>query len=279
MTHIIPTAMLFVPGDRPDRLAKAAATGADAIVMDLEDAVIPDNKTSSRTTLATLSAFDVPLFVRCNGTDSQWCADDLRAIRDSVAAGVIVPKSESPDQIDAVQAVLGPDAFIIALVETARGIDQLADILAHPGVAVCAFGHLDFALDLGTSPDWEPLLYARHQLVLQSRLANKPKPLDGVSVEIDDIDAVSHAAQRARAMGFGGKLLIHPTHVAPAMAAFVPDQQAYEWACAAVGQSQSGAAVKMDGQMLDLPVIKKAKQIIRDYENHNKKIHSRFDRE
>ena len=270
MTHIIPTTMLFVPGDRPDRLAKAAATGADAIVMDLEDAVIAENKAACRHTLASLTAFDVPLFIRCNGTDSEWFADDLLAIRDSVATGVIVPKSETPDQIDAVQAVLGSDAFIIALVETARGIDQLAALLAHPGVAVCAFGHLDFALDLGTSPDWEPLLYARHQLVLQSRLAHKPKPLDGVSVEIDDLDAVSHAAMRARAMGFGGKLLIHPNHVEPAMAAFVPDEDTYQWALAALEKSEAGAAAKMDGQMLDLPVIKKAKQIIRDYENHSK---------
>lgn len=270
MTHMIPKTMLFVPGDRPDRLEKAARTGADAIVMDLEDAVIPDNKVACRATLSSLSAFDVPLFVRCNGTDSEWFAEDLAVIRDSVATGVIVPKSETPDQIEAVQAVLGKDSFIIALVETARGIDQLAKILSHPGVAVCAFGHLDFALDLGTSPDWEPLLMARHQLVLQSRLANKPKPLDGVSVEIDDIDAVSNASMRARAMGFGGKLLIHPNHVQPAMAAFVPDKATYEWALAAVGQSDAGAAVKMDGQMLDLPVIKKAKQIIRDYENHNK---------
>jgi citrate lyase subunit beta/citryl-CoA lyase len=270
MTHIIPTTMLFVPGDRPDRLTKAAVTGADAIVMDLEDAVIPENKAACHATLESLAAFDVPLFVRCNGTDSAWFADDLATIADSVAAGVIVPKTETPDQIDAVQAVLGKHAFIIALVETARGIANLADILAHSGVAVCAFGHLDFALDLGTSPDWEPLLYARHQLVLQSRLANKPKPLDGVSVEIDDIDAVSASAMRARAMGFGGKLLIHPNHVDPVMAAFVPDKQAYQWALAAVGQSEAGAAAKMDGQMLDLPVIKKAKQIIRDYENHNK---------
>lgn len=270
MTHIIPTTMLFVPGDRPDRLEKAAATGADAIVMDLEDAVIPDNKAACRSTLSTLTTFDVPLFVRCNGTDSAWFADDLVAICDSVAAGIIVPKSETPDQIDAVQAVLGKDAFIIALVETARGIDQLPDILGHSGVAVCAFGHLDFALDLGTSPDWEPLLFARHQLVLQSRLANKPKPLDGVSVEINDIDAVSHAALRARAMGFGGKLLIHPNHVAPVMAAFIPDKESYQWALAAVAQSDAGAAAKMDGQMLDLPVIKKAKQIIKDYETHNK---------
>ena len=270
MTHIIPTTMLFVPGDRPDRLEKAAITGANAMVMDLEDAVIPENKAACLATLSSLSAFDVPLFVRCNATDSQWFADDMACIRDCVAAGVIVPKSETSDQIDAVQAVLGMDAFIIALVETALGIDNLAAILAHPGVAVCAFGHLDFALDLGTSPDWEPLLYARHQLVMQSRLANKPKPLDGVSVEINDIDAVSKAAMRARAMGFGGKLLIHPKHVEPAMTAFVPDRETYQWALAAVGQSDKGAVVKMDGQMLDLPVIKKAKQIIRDYENHNK---------
>lgn len=270
MTHIIPTTMLFVPGDRPDRLEKASRTGANAIVMDLEDAVIPENKAACLATLSSLSTFDVPLFVRCNATDSEWFTDDLTCIRDSVAAGVIVPKSETPDQIDAVQAVLGMDAFIIALVETARGIDNLAATLAHSGVAVCAFGHLDFALDLGTSPDWEPLLFARHQLVMQSRLANKPKPLDGVSVEINDLDAVSNAAIRARAMGFGGKLLIHPDHVEPAMAAFVPDRETYQWALAAIASSDKGAAVKMDGQMLDLPVIKKAKQIIRDYENHNK---------
>jgi citrate lyase subunit beta/citryl-CoA lyase len=140
--------------------------------------------------------------------------------------------------------------------------------LAHPNVPLCAFGHLDFSLDIGASDAWENLVFVRSQLVLQSRLAGTAPPLDGVTVSFDEPAIVSAEARRARDLGFGGKLLIHPRQVAPAQAVFQPNQADYDWALsvlAAVGNCQS--AVKLDGAMIDLPVIKRAERIKQDFES------------
>ena len=130
-----------------------------------------------------------------------------------------------------------------------------------------AFGHLDFSLDIGASSDWENLLFARSQLVLQSRLAGAAPPLDGVTVSFDDPEIVSNEARRARDLGFGGKLLVHPRQVAPAQAVFKPSEDDYKWALSVLDAvADSRSAVKLDGAMIDMPVIKRAERIKQDFE-------------
>ena len=263
-----PKSPLFVPGHRADIVPKAAASGADMVIIDLEDAVAEGDKPAARAHLANCAAMPVPIAVRVNTPESSSFAADLDAVKSSPASMVVLPKAESPADLDRVRDGVGADMPVLPIIETARGLDAVAALLGHPNVPLCAFGHLDFSLDIGASDAWENLLFVRSQLVLQSRLAGAAPPLDGVTVSFDDPAIVSAEARRARDLGFGGKLLIHPRQVAPAQAVFQSSQADYDWALAvlaAVGDSQS--AVKLDGAMIDLPVIKRAERIKQDFES------------
>lgn len=262
MSAVLPVAPLFVPGNRPERFAKAAASGADAVIIDLEDAVDASEKDAAR---AHMQAFAVegaacPLYVRVNGADTEWWADDLAAVaaRTVPLAGIIVPKSEDP----AALAEAGRHAPVLALIETAVGIARLADLLAVEAVAGLAFGSLDYGLDLGCEPDWEPLMLARQTLVLQARLAGRPAPIDGVTPAFDDADLVAREAVRARAMGFGGKLAIHPRQLAPIQAAFRPDAREIDRARQVLAAAHSDSAVAVAGRMVDKPLVEQARQVL-----------------
>lgn len=128
----------------------------------------------------------VPIAVRVNTPDSSSFAADLDAVRSSPASMVVLPKAESPADLDRVRDGVGADMPVLPIIETARGLDAVAALLGHPNVPLCAFGHLDFSLDIGASDAWENLLFVRSQLVLQSRLAGAAPPLDGVTVSFDD---------------------------------------------------------------------------------------------
>jgi citrate lyase subunit beta/citryl-CoA lyase len=156
---------------------------------------------------------------------------------------------------------------IIPIVESALGLAAIEAMMMHPSVLQCAFGHLDFSLDIGADPQWDSLHYARGKIVVASRLGQKAPPLDGVAVRFDDAEIVAGEARRAREMGFGGKLLIHPKQIAPAKAVFRPSDADYEWAQRVMtAAANSASAVQLDGAMVDVPVIKRAEAIIRDYE-------------
>ena len=258
---------LFVPGHRPELLPKAAASGADAVIMDLEDAVSPADKPAAHMALASRPDLPVPLVVRCNGFDSSWFAADMAALAKNPPQMLMLPKAESADHLNVIATELGADMPIVPIIESAVGLAAIEAMMAHPSVLQCAFGHLDFSLDIGAEPHWESLYYARGKIVIASRLGQKAAPLDGVAVRFDDAEIVASEARLARDMGFGGKLLIHPKQIAPAKAVFRPSDADYEWArrvMAAVANSAS--AVQLDGAMVDVPVIKRAEAIIRDYE-------------
>ena len=263
-----PKLPIFVPGHRINIVPKAAASGADMVIIDLEDAVAEAQKQEARSNLANCAPVSVPIAVRVNTSNSSSFLIDLEAVKSSAASMVVLPKAESPSDLDSVCDVVGTDMPILPIVETARGLEVIADLLAHPAVPLCAFGHLDFSLDIGASSAWESLLFVRSQLVLQSRLAGAAAPLDGVTVSFSDPAIVSAEARLARDLGFGGKLLIHPQQVQPAQAVFRPSQEDYDWALSVlvvVGESQSAA--KLDGAMIDMPVIKRAEQIKQDFES------------
>jgi len=252
---------LFVPADRPERFAKAAASGAGTIIVDLEDAVAPGEKAAARANLARLPVDACRVLVRINGRASGWFDDDLAAVAASAAHGVMLAKAEEAADIAALRAVLGEARTIVPLVETARGLAQLPSLLAAPGVTAAAFGSLDFALDLGCEHAWEALLMARSEIVLRSRLAGLPAPVDGVTAALDEASAAADA-RRAAALGFGGKLAVHPRQVAAIRAAFRPSEDDVAWARRVVAAAASGAAVKLDGAMVDAPLLARARRIL-----------------
>lgn len=257
-----PTAALFVPGDRPERFAKAAASGADAIVLDLEDGVAPSAREAARRAVAGHGIQSVPLIIRINAPASEAFEDDLVTLRAVHFDGLMLAKAETAADIRRVHDLLGRQVPVIALVETAKAFIDLADLLQAPGVVQTALGALDLALDLGCQPSWEALAYCRGALVLQSRLAGLPPPLDGIATRFDDPEAVRHEALLAAGLGFGGKLAIHPRQVLPIQQAFVPDAQAIAWARAALKACDSGAAVQLVGEMIDRPLIERARRIL-----------------
>jgi citrate lyase subunit beta/citryl-CoA lyase len=259
---------LFVPADRPERFAKAQASGADAVIIDLEDAVAPNAKVAAREALANwLDAGNRPVVVRINGVDTEWFADDLAlAARPGVSA-VMLPKAERTADLASVRAA-APSASLLPLIETAVGIECVRQLAATAGVQRLVFGSIDLQLDLGISGDGDELLLYRSQLVLASRLARLAPPVDGVSTAIDDPTALQADAQRARRLGFGAKLCIHPRQAKPVNDAFSPTAEEIAWAhrVVAAAEHADGAAVALDGKMIDRPVLLRAQGLLRQAE-------------
>ncbi|WP_022981568.1 CoA ester lyase [Ideonella sp. B508-1] len=258
-----PRSYLFVPGDRPERFAKAEASGADAVIADLEDAVSPAAKSAARNAVhAALAGRRVVL--RVNGRDTPWFDDDARLAAHPGVAAVMLPKTAQADDVAALRARCG-DKPVLALVETARGMACLAAIAAAPGVDRLVFGSVDFQLDMDIEDDDEALRTWRAHLVLASRVAGLAAPVDGVTVSLDDAARIAADARRARAFGFGGKLCIHPRQVALVNAAFTPPPERLDWARRVVAASEAagGAAVAVDGKMIDAPVLASALRLLR----------------
>ncbi|HEX3383024.1 MAG TPA: CoA ester lyase [Paraburkholderia sp.] len=263
----LPRSYLFVPGNRSERFDKAYAAGADAVILDLEDAVQPDEKLMARAAvLAAVSAnASRAAWVRVNGSDTSWFHDDVAAlVPQAGVAGIVLPKAENREQISAVLANAHPALSILPIVETARGMANLAELCGSPHVLRIMFGTLDFQIDLGIDGDGEELHPFRSQIVLASRLAGIGAPVDGVSTTITDADAVEAEARRGRRFGFGGKLCIHPKQIEAVHRAYAWSDAEVEWArrVLAAVEASHGAAVAVDGKMVDMPVILKARRIL-----------------
>jgi citrate lyase subunit beta/citryl-CoA lyase len=263
----LPRAYLFVPADRPERYAKARASGADAVIVDLEDAVAPQAKSGARDALANALDERAPVVVRINAAGTPWFDDDLALCRHPGVAAVMLPKADGIDAACSAFEACFKD--VLAIIESARGVEEARHIARVPGVVRLAFGSVDLALDLGIDCDPEgtedELLHFRSQVVLASRLGGLDAPADGVSTAIDDALRLRADAERARRLGFGAKLCIHPKQVAAVQAAFTPDAARVAWAqrvCAAFAAA-GGAAVAVDGQMIDKPLYERALSILR----------------
>jgi citrate lyase subunit beta/citryl-CoA lyase len=251
-------APLFVPASRPERFAKAAASGADAVILDLEDAVASPDKDRARAAVGA-SFTDLPVIVRINAQGTPWHADDIAALQGLPGIGVMLPKAETPESVALVAAQL-PRAPLVALIETALGLAQARAIAALPGVARLAFGSVDFCADLGCDHSREALLAARSELVLAARLARQPAPLDGVTTDVMSAEAARDDALHARMLGMTGKLCIHPRQVGPVREAFSPDQAMIDWARRVLAAGDGAVAV--GGEMIDAPVRRRARAVL-----------------
>ena len=258
---------LFVPGNRPERFAKALASGADRVILDLEDAVAPADKAAARKAVAewihSQSALADRLLVRINDDASPWYADDLALLAASPLRCVMLPKCESPAQVAAVLASLPGGSQVLPLIETARGLQAVQAIAQAPGVARLAFGSLDFMLDLNV-PEGSPMLdMAAAQIALASRAAGLPAPVAGVTPALDAA-RVSADMVQARSLGFGAKMCIHPAQVAASLAALAPSADELAWAQRVLQASAAagGAALQLDGKMVDRPVLLRAERLL-----------------
>jgi citrate lyase subunit beta/citryl-CoA lyase len=257
-------AVLFVPGDRPERFDKALAAGADAVVIDLEDAVDQSRKEIAREALRTWLHPSHAVIVRINGPNTPWFVADVALAATPGVAAVMLPKAERTDTLSILTAA-GTQA-IFPLIETAAGIAALGSVAGAPGVQCLVFGSIDLQLDLGWRDAHEDdLLLFRSQMVLASRLAGIAPPIDGVTMAINEDARLQVDALRARRLGFGGKLCIHPRQVAPVRAAFAPTPAEISWAesiLAAAAANPSGAFA-FNGEMVDKPVLLRAQAILR----------------
>lgn len=259
---------LFVPGTRPERFGKALASGADVVVLDLEDAVAADDKDEARKIvaewfLAATPADRARIVVRINDAGSAWFAKDLLALRDAGATAVLLPKAESAQQVAATRAAL-PGANVLALIESALGVVEV-DGVAAGGASRLVFGTLDFALDLDLdiATDASGLAYAASRIALASRIAGLPAPVAGVTPQLDDPVRLLADLAVARRHGFGAKLCIHPSQVRPIHSALRPTADAVDWAQRVLAaDAASPGAARLDGRMVDRPVVLQARRTL-----------------
>ena len=252
--------LLFVPGDRPDRFPKAAASGAGLVVLDLEDAVGSEDKTLARHFVDEWLAKGNTCAVRVNAFGTPWHEDDLEAVaaHDCVA---VIPKAETPDVLAGIALRVGDP--LVALVETASGVFAAQEIAKVEGVERLALGTFDLAAELGVSPDDQmAMAWSRGALVLASAAAEIAAPVDGVTSDVKDEQRLNADVELALRLGFGAKLCIHPRQVPLVERRFRPTEEALRWARAVVEAAASGAVVVLDGKMVDKPVVDRARRIL-----------------
>ena len=261
---------LFVPANRPERHAKAVASGADAVILDLEDSVPPAEKAAARQAVragwAGLTPSGTPIVVRVNARGSGLLEDDLDALRGlTPVPAIVLSKAESAADIAHVRGVL-PGAAVIPLLETAAGLHAIDAVASSPGVVRLAIGHLDFMADTGIrasagEPELAPLRFA---VSVATRIGHLAPAVDGVTVQTDDEPRLREDVLRAKRFGFGGKLCIHPKQVAVVHATLAPSEGEVAWARRVVeaDAAAGGNAVKVEGKMVDAPVVATARHIL-----------------
>lgn len=258
--------LMFVPGSRADMIAKVPRIAPDAVVVDLEDAVAQSDKDAARRigidALDALDAGDTVLLVRVNPSGTPWFDADLAAVAESRAAGVVLPKLEHRDELSRVRAALPADAVVVAGVETARGLADSRSLL-QSGVDAAYFGAEDYIADLGgrrTAHGGE-VLYARSHVVLAARLSGVAA-FDQAVVAVRDPERFRADAEQGRALGYQGKICLHPNQVAIARQVFSPSQEEVAHARAVIAAGASGVGV-VDGEMVDDVHLRMAAALLR----------------
>lgn len=265
---------LFVPANRPERFAKALSSGADAVIVDLEDAVAPREKLAARGQLTTAfggftSSDKARIVLRINAAGTPWFEGDLNLLQSLVGQGlcaVMLPKAESAVVLQQLAQLLGPGCALLPLLESLAGLDAVDALASAPQVLRLAFGNLDFQADLGLAcgPDEAELLPVRLALVMAARRAGLAPAIDGVTANIKDEIQLQRDVARSRRAGFGAKLCIHPAQVVSVNAAFAPSAAELEWArrVLAAFEAAGGGVFSLDGRMVDAPVLRLAQRTL-----------------
>ncbi len=273
--------MLFAPGNNSRRVDKALGIGADAIILDLEDAVPVNEKIETRECVA--AALQRPRtgrgYVRINALSSEWSLGDLLAVVHSQVDGIVLPKVEAGSDVLAAEWVLGqleherriPHPLdLVPIIETAVGLERISEI-AHAGRRVrrLAFGAGDYTLDAGVewTRDETELLPARFAIVNASRAANLDPPLDTVWTDLADKEGFAESAKRARRHGFQGKFCIHPSMLGIVHEVFSPTSAEIAWSERVVAgfeeaERSGSASIQIDGQFVDYPIVAKARGVL-----------------
>jgi citrate lyase subunit beta/citryl-CoA lyase len=276
---------LFAPGNRPDRAAKAIGLNADAVIIDLEDAVPIAEKESSRSMVReVLDAHPGKrIFVRVNALSTPYAGEDLAAVVCNNLSGIVLPKVESPEDVLELDRLLTPfeekagrkggSLEVIAICESAKGLEQIFPIAAarpaHHPVSTVAFGSADYALDLGITltREGKEIEYPRSRIPVACRAAGIMPPLDTPwMIDLKDIDGLIADAKRAKACGFQGKILIHPNQIEPCHEVFTPTAEEVEYARQVIAafeqaEREGRAAIQLEGKFIDYPVVEKARRI------------------
>nr|WP_322098365.1 CoA ester lyase [Nakamurella alba] len=266
--HPLPgPALLFCPGDRPDRYGKAAAA-ADAVILDLEDAVAPLDKPAARQALVAAAPDPARTLVRINQVGGEHWRADLDAVARTAIRLVVVAKASSAQDLSAVLDAV-PDARVLALCETARGVLAAPELAAHPAVAGLMWGAEDLVASLGGTSSRRPdggyrdvARAARSQVLLAAGAYGKIA-VDAVHLDIADLDGLAAEAEDAAASGFSATACIHPTQVAAIRAAYRPSAERVEWARAVLAAAEGAPGVfRFRGQMIDEPVLAQARGLL-----------------
>jgi len=262
--------LLFAPGSDERKLVKAFEAGADAVVADLEDAVSLAEKPAARDLVIRLLArIESPSLktVRVNGVGTDFWEDDLEALEVLDLDAIVLPKA-TPEAVEALGSA-GPP--LIAIVETAQGLRLAYETASCPRVAALVLGAVDLGLELGLEPrpDGQEVLFARSKLVLDSAAAGIRGPFDLVHVDVRDDEGLEAECRLARSLGFRGKVCIHPDQVGTVNAVFAPGEDELERARRIVeiyaqGIAEGRGAVALEGEMIDLPVVERARKLLAD---------------
>jgi citrate lyase subunit beta/citryl-CoA lyase len=274
--------LLFAPGNHARRVEKALSLPADGVILDLEDAVAVSEKDAARP--AVVAALIAPrqgaLYVRVNALGTDWCYPDLVAVVQPGLDGIILPKVETADQLQTANWLIAAlererglpigSIDLIPIIETALGISEIHRIVrSRTRTKRLAFGAGDFTLDVGMvwTRDELELLPHRSACVIASRAAGIEPPIDTVWADLRDTNGFVESASRAAALGFQGKMCIHPDQILPANAAFTPDEATVARARQVVvafeqAEKQGLASIQLDGQFIDYPIVQRARRVI-----------------
>jgi citrate lyase subunit beta / citryl-CoA lyase len=266
----VPLSWLYVPGDRPDRFDRAAASGADVVVVDLEDAVVPDRKERARADALEWLRGAAPgsAEVRVNALGSPWATADLAAFGDLPALRAVrLPKVESAADVAAALDLLAATRVgLVCLLETARGVEAAFEIAsAHERVVGVGLGEADLRSDLGVSDD-EALAWPRGRVVVAARAAGLPPPAMSVYPHVHDLTGLAASCRAGRRAGFLGRAAVHPRQVPVITESFLPTQAEVDDARAVVEAladgTDRGVAVLPDGRMVDAAMLGRARRVL-----------------
>ena len=266
----MPLTWLYVPADRPDRVRKALVSGADVVIVDLEDAVAVDAKEAARAGLSELFATPPPLRVqiRVNALGTPWSEADLQTAARLPVYGVTLPKTESSADAEAAARFLGDGLQLHCLIETALGVERAFEIASSRFVSGISLGELDLRRQTGAADaglDW-----ARARIVNAAVAAGLPRPPQSVYANVEDLEGLALSCAHGRELGFLGRSAIHPRQLLVIEQAYLPTagEVARARKIVAATNAHAEGAFALDGELVDAPVVASAHQTVALAEEH-----------